>query len=118
MTIDKPAMSICQSCAAVLRRPADFGTDESGKRSEKFCRHCYCDGRFVEPFVTRDEMVARVAMQLRLGGLHDCSAFRDVAAAISSLERWREHKSLDPQRQEVPTQRAPRLNMKPGAKGR
>jgi len=112
MTIKGSAMTICQSCAAVLRTPADFGTEENGRRSDRFCRHCYCDGRFVQPFVTRDEMVAHAAMQLRLRGLGDCASFRDVAAAISALERWRGPTSLDPQRQEVPTQRAPRLDAK------
>jgi hypothetical protein len=109
MTTQSSGTSICQSCATLIRRPEDFGTDVGGRRIGAYCLRCFRDGRFVEPNLTQKEMTRRVAEEMRLGGLSEYSATREIADAISKLGRWRHGGSGPPVLDEIPTQKAPRL---------
>jgi hypothetical protein len=109
MTTQSSGTSICQSCATLIRRPEDFGTEADGRSKGSYCLRCYRDGRFVEPHLTREEMTHRVADEMRLGGLSEYSATREIADAIAKLGRWRHGGSEPPVLDEIPTQKAPRL---------
>jgi hypothetical protein len=52
---------ICQSCAMPLVKPEDFGTEADGSPSKDYCIHCYADGKFTNPDMTMDDMVAYLA---------------------------------------------------------
>jgi hypothetical protein len=109
MTTQSSGTSICQSCATLIRRPEEFGTDAAGHCIGAYCLRCFRDGRFVEPQLTREEMIRRVAEEMRLGGLSEYSATREIADAISKLGRWRHGGPEPPALEETPTQKTPRL---------
>jgi len=109
MTTQSSGTSICQSCATLIRRPEEFGTGADGRRIDAYCLRCFRNGRFVEPQLTLKEMIHRVAEEMRLGGLSEYSATREIADAISKLGRWRQGGPEPPALEETPTQKAPRL---------
>ena len=109
MTTQSSGTSICQSCATLIRRPEEFGTDADGRCIGAYCLRCYRDGRFVEPNLTQREMIHRVAEEMRVGGLSEYSATREIASAIAKLGRWRTPVPEQAKLDDVPTQKAPRL---------
>jgi hypothetical protein len=109
MTTQSSGTSVCQSCAALVRRPEDAGTAADGRRIGTYCRRCYRDGRFVEPHLTQEEMVRRVAEGMRVGGLSAYSASKEIAEAIGNLLRWRSGGAAAPLLDDLPTQRTPQL---------
>lgn len=44
-----------------LEEPEQVGTDAAGMRINDYCEYCYHDGRFPEPHITREQMIAKVA---------------------------------------------------------
>jgi hypothetical protein len=85
--------AFCQSCASALRRTEDLGTNERGHRVHNYCRHCYRDGRFVEPNLTTEDMILRVTTELSLAGMIEMVVVNEVTALISNLDRWRSNRS-------------------------
>lgn len=48
---------ICQSCAMPIAKDEDFGTNEDGNQNEEYCTHCFQNGEFTNPNMTKEEMV-------------------------------------------------------------
>jgi hypothetical protein len=63
------------------------GTNLDGSRSAEYCSHCYKDGRFTEPNISVEEMMAKVESKLQ--AMH-FPAFlaRRFSRNIPTLERW------------------------------
>jgi len=80
----------CGSCGMPLERPDDAGTDADGSPSERYCTHCYRNGAFVQPDLTREAMIAQyaplLAAELRMP-LDRATAM--VTAFTATLPRWR-----------------------------
>lgn len=80
--------AICQSCGMPLKRDErGGGTNADGSRSQKFCSHCFQDGKFVHPDMTVGEMQALVKGKLREFGFPGFLA-GIFARKIPKLERW------------------------------
>jgi hypothetical protein len=103
------ATFVCQSCATLVRLPDDSGTDARGRRDVSYCRRCFGNGVFVEPRLTLEEMVRRVAKNLGAGGMADCATEADLRATIAGLERWRAPVAAPRPPSETPTRKAARL---------
>lgn len=58
-------------------------------RSIEFCAKCYRDGRFTEPAITLDDMVAQVEKRLLAMGVAPPVVERYLMA-VYSLDRWRD----------------------------
>ena len=54
----------CQSCAAPLMRADDFGREVSGVLRTDYCIHCYDRGALIQPDITFDQMVEKVAAMM------------------------------------------------------
>lgn len=84
-----PEGPFCQSCGMPLSRDEKGGgTEAAGSKSTEYCSHCYQEGKFTDPALTVDQMVARVQGKMRemhvpepmIGGL---------ASQIPNLKRWK-----------------------------
>jgi hypothetical protein len=78
--------ALCQSCGAALTSASEFGTDAAGARVAEYCKRCFCAGRFTEPNLTFDELLARRG--------HGRAAFaapidRTHVHVLQALDRWR-----------------------------
>lgn len=79
----------CQSCGMPLGKdPLGGGTNADGTRNSEYCSHCYRDGRFTEPNLSADEMMAKVEGKLRQMHIPGFLA-RRVTRNIPTLRRWR-----------------------------
>ena len=80
----------CGSCGMPLERPDDAGTEADGSLSDRYCTHCYRGGAFVEPDLTREEMIAQYAPLLAAElGMPLDRATAMVTAFTATLPRWR-----------------------------
>ncbi|MEN6341175.1 MAG: zinc ribbon domain-containing protein [Methanospirillum sp.] len=80
----------CGSCGMPLERPDDAGTEADGSPSERYCTHCYRNGAFVQPDLTRDRMVEEYAPLLAAElGMPLEQARAMVTAFTATLPRWR-----------------------------
>jgi hypothetical protein len=83
-----PKGPFCQSCGMPLSRDQlGGGTNADGSRSTEYCSHCYQEGRFTEPNISVDEMMAKVEAKLRELRLPGFLA-RRFAGEIPKLRRW------------------------------
>ena len=48
----------CQSCAMPMSKKEDFGTEADGSLSQEYCVYCYQKGKFTNPNITMEEMLA------------------------------------------------------------
>ncbi len=51
--------SICQSCSMPLESREDYGTNVDSSISDKYCVHCYKNGKFTSD-ISMEEMIERV----------------------------------------------------------
>ncbi|HWQ67162.1 MAG TPA: zinc ribbon domain-containing protein [Methanospirillum sp.] len=54
-------IQICESCGMPLGTPEDCGTEADGSKSSKYCVHCFQNGSFTKPDLTREEMITSYA---------------------------------------------------------
>jgi hypothetical protein len=83
-----PKGPFCQSCGMPLSKdPLGGGTNADGSRNTEYCSHCYHSGRFTEPNISVDEMMAKVERRLREMHLPGFLS-RRFARNIPQLRRW------------------------------
>jgi hypothetical protein len=83
-----PKGPFCQSCGMPLSRDAlGGGTNADGSRSAEYCSHCYRSGRFTEPNLSVEEMMAKVEGKLREMHIPRLLA-RRFTRDIPRLSRW------------------------------
>jgi hypothetical protein len=64
------------------------GSDANGSKSQKYCSHCYQDGKFTLPDCTVQQMQQRVKGKIKEMGIPGfLSGF--FTYGIPKLERWR-----------------------------
>jgi len=79
----------CQSCGRMMREEQDYGREEDGCINENYCSHCYRNGQFTEPNLTRWQIVARILpIWMKEKHLTYRDALVDANYFISSLRRW------------------------------
>jgi hypothetical protein len=63
------------------------GSNIDGSRSTEYCSHCYQGGRFTEPNLSVEEMMAKVEGRLRAMHIPGFLA-RRFTRDIPQLQRW------------------------------
>jgi len=80
----------CESCGMPLTNEDEKGTMQDGSKSEKYCYHCYMNGNYTEPDLTKEKMIKKctplIASQL---SIKTEDAEKMVRIYISSIPRWR-----------------------------
>ncbi len=49
----------CESCGMPLCSDQDAGTESDGAPSSRYCTHCYQNGSFTDPDLTKEEMIQK-----------------------------------------------------------
>lgn len=85
---------ICQSCGMPLidgqidRR----GTEADGTRSEKFCNLCYLNGKYNDPYITKEEMINKGISGIENQNMSKFKKWflvKSYPSLIKNLERWK-----------------------------
>jgi len=80
----------CQSCGMPLFTPEDTGTEQDGKPSTTYCKHCYQNGSFTEPSLTHEEMIQKCSPFLtEQFGVPKEKAVEMARTFTSTLSRWK-----------------------------
>lgn len=62
--MERPKGPFCQSCSMPMEKPEDFGTDESGDRTNNYCHYCFQNGEFTNPDITLGQMTEIVVKNM------------------------------------------------------
>ncbi len=80
----------CQSCGMPIRKGDDFGTTASGAKNLEYCWYCFRKGEFLEPELTKEQMMEKVANVLKeTKKMPEEKAMEFAKGMIPSLKRWR-----------------------------
>lgn len=78
--------AICQSCGAPLQHP---GTNTDGSTNQDYCNACYKDGSFLEPNITMQEQINKVAGYMtKYMDVPEAEAKAQAESFIPTLKRW------------------------------
>ena len=84
-------IKMCESCGMPLLNEEDLGTETDGSKSPVYCIHCYREGAFTEPCLTKDEAADKYApMMAEHLGMPVAKARVMVGRYLSTLPRWQE----------------------------
>jgi hypothetical protein len=79
----------CQSCGFNMRRDPDFGTEQSGAMTERYCSGCYQDGKFVEDVKTPEEFINAAVVRIAAQRKQAVGKTRlDLKKELPRLARW------------------------------
>jgi hypothetical protein len=79
----------CESCGMPLISDQDTGTEKDGTRTTRYCVHCYQNGAFTEPDLTRETMIKKYApMMAAEYGMPVSKAEIMVERFTATLPRW------------------------------
>ncbi len=77
----------CQSCGMPVSRAEYWGSEASGTRSEKYCFHCYKNGKFTDPHINVDQMVQKIRGKMVEMYIPSFVASY-MANGVRKLDRW------------------------------
>lgn len=84
----KPKGPYCQSCGMPLSKDEKGGgTEASGAKSTEYCSHCYVGGKFTDPSLTAEQMIAKVQGKMKEMHIPGFLAKR-FTKEIPTLRRW------------------------------
>ena len=84
---------LCQSCGMPITRREDFGTEVNGVISLEYCYYCYWKGKLLDPDITVDNMIERVAARLvEMNKMTQEKALQVSKNLIPKLKRWQPKK--------------------------
>ena len=79
---------VCQSCGMPMTKPADYGTEQGGRKSREYCCYCRRDGAFVQD-CTMEEMIEG-CLTYASEMYQDAETARvQMRAYFPQLKRWR-----------------------------
>lgn len=80
----------CQSCGMPFNKDSTGGgTEANGTLSQKYCSHCYENGKFLQPDITVEEMQQKIRMKMiEMGGIFKFFTNYFVKK-IPNLKRWK-----------------------------
>jgi hypothetical protein len=70
-----------------LSNPEDFGTEANGTINNDYCRHCYQQGIFTNPFMTLQDMENHIRHNLERQH-EDERVIHHVIGTLPDLKRW------------------------------
>ncbi|MBU1890649.1 zinc ribbon domain-containing protein [Patescibacteria group bacterium] len=72
-----------------MNEQEDFGTNLDGNINEEYCVYCFSAGKFVDPTITKDEMVQQVTEFMIQSEKDEPEKVRlAVDRRIRNLRRW------------------------------
>jgi hypothetical protein len=80
----------CESCGMPIANDTDAGTMTDGTKTFQYCTHCFQNGAFTEPELTKETMIAKYAPMMSAQydvPIHKAEEMVRIFAA--SLPRWR-----------------------------
>lgn len=85
---------VCQSCGMPLKQgQGDFrGTEADGTRSEKYCTRCYLQGKYVDPNLTKEQLINITFEELDKSDMNKIKKWmlkKVYPKQLNALERWR-----------------------------
>ncbi len=85
---------VCQSCGMPLKQgQGDFrGTEADGTRSEKYCTRCYLQGKYVDPNLTKEQLISITMAELDKSDMNKFKKWmlkKVYPKQLNALERWR-----------------------------
>lgn len=87
-----PQDPICQSCGMPLRKEADYGTNEDGKKNDEYCFHCFQKGKFVDEGITlQEKMEKNIKFGIQMG-MSEEMARNMCETILPKLKRWNHEK--------------------------
>jgi hypothetical protein len=84
---------ICQSCSMPLSSPELSGTAKDGSRKKHYCKYCYQDGQFTEPYLTLEEMKTNVKSRMEAMKM-DSDIIDLTVSSLPNLKRWRKAETV------------------------
>ncbi len=84
----KPKRPYCQSCGMPLSKDTlGGGTEADGSKSGEYCSHCFAGGKFIDPNLNCEQMIAIVHAKMREMHIPGFLA-KKFTKDIPSLKRW------------------------------
>lgn len=81
---------LCQSCSMPMRVESDFGTNGDGSKNVEYCCYCFKNGKFIDPEMTKDKMIERVAgVFVKEKEMGSSEAKIKAIDFVSNLKRWK-----------------------------
>ncbi len=81
----------CQSCGMPLGE-GFYGTNEDHTENHKYCKFCFLNGSFTNPFITMDDMIENsVENMVNDLGMPEKHAKELANTYIPRLRRWKSH---------------------------
>ncbi|HVT01685.1 MAG TPA: zinc ribbon domain-containing protein [Patescibacteria group bacterium] len=78
----------CQSCGRLLE-VGIYGTNTDESPSSDYCKFCFENGDFLEPNISQEDMMGRMAANLIDNeGMDRDQAEKQAREIISTLKRW------------------------------
>ena len=71
-----------------LSNPELSGTEKDGSRKKYYCKYCYQNGQFTQPYLTLEEMKTRVKSNMEEMQM-DADTINTVVSSLPNLKRWR-----------------------------
>ncbi len=82
-------MASCQSCGITIMGREEFGKEKNGVLKVDYCRYCYDKGAFIEPDMTFERMVEKVATAMKTNrDVSDEAARESATRLLGGLKRW------------------------------
>lgn len=82
-------MASCQSCGITIMSKEEFGKEKNGVLKVDYCRYCYDKGTFIEPEITFERMVEKVAAAMKTNrNVSDEAARESATRLLTGLKRW------------------------------
>jgi hypothetical protein len=83
-------ISSCESCGMPLVSDEVTGTEKDGTKSQRYCIHCYQNGAFTEPDLTKETMIKKYSPLISSQfGVPASKAEEMVRNFTATLPRWK-----------------------------
>lgn len=87
MSFSIPKGPFCQSCAMPMEKDEQFGTNADGSKNQEYCCYCMQQGKFIEPEITLEQMIAKVSRVMQEMKFPEF-IISQVKNFIPKLKRW------------------------------
>lgn len=91
--ISKQKITYCGSCGKPMKNQKDFGTENNGTVSDKFCDLCYQNGSWIDPDISFDEFYEKSYQGFLASDMNRIEKFflkrMYTKKFVRKLERWR-----------------------------
>lgn len=76
----------------LIMKADEFGCEANvGVMNTSYCRYCYWKGKFTEPDITKEEMLAKLSEAMKVGKNITDEQARDMAwGRMKLLKRWKD----------------------------